>query len=185
MNITDVDDKTIRNSNEAGMSLREFTDKYIAAFNEDCATLRLEKPELVVRATDHINEMAHAIHQLQDKGFTYNSDGSVYYRISKFPNYGKLSKIDVEGMLAGARVDNDEYDKADARDFVLWKAPKEGEPFWETEIGPGRPGWHIECSVMAAKYLGDTFDIHAGGVDLAFPHHENRSEEHTSELSHT
>ena len=173
MNITDVDDKTIKNSNEAGLSLREFTDKYIAAFNEDCATLRLEKPELVVRATDHIPEMAHAIHQLHDKGFTYNSDGSVYYRIAKFPTYGRLSKIDVEGMLAGARVDNDEYDKADARDFVLWKAPKEGEPFWETEIGPGRPGWHIECSVMAAKYLGDTFDIHAGGVDLAFPHHEN------------
>ncbi|MSO20627.1 MAG: cysteine--tRNA ligase [Acidobacteria bacterium] len=173
MNITDVDDKTIRNSIAAGLSLRDFTDQYIAAFNEDCQRLRLEQPELVVRATDHIQEMAHAIKQLQDKGFTYTSEGSIYYRIANFANYGKLSKIDVEGMMAGARVDNDEYEKADARDFVLWKAPKEGEPFWETEIGPGRPGWHIECSVMAGKYLGDTFDIHAGGVDLAFPHHEN------------
>jgi cysteinyl-tRNA synthetase len=173
MNITDVDDKTIRNAQEAKVSLREFTDRFIEAFNEDCQKLRLGKPDLVVRATDHIPEMAHAIKQLQEKGYTYTSDGSIYFRIAQFPNYGKLSKIDPDGIMAGARVDNDEYDKADARDFVLWKAPKDGEPFWETEIGPGRPGWHIECSVMATKYLGETFDIHAGGVDLAFPHHEN------------
>lgn len=173
MNITDVDDKTIKNSIDAGLSLREFTDRYIQAFDQDCQTLRLEQPELVVRATDHIAEMAQAIRQLEEKGFTYRRDGSIYYRIEKFPGYGKLSKIDTEGMMAGARVDQDEYEKADARDFVLWKAPKPGEPIWETEVGPGRPGWHIECSVMAAKYLGETFDIHAGGVDLTFPHHEN------------
>jgi cysteinyl-tRNA synthetase len=173
MNLTDVDDKTIRNSAAAGMSLGDYTQRYIDAFLEDCATLRLEKPERVVRATDHIQEMAHAIRLLEEKGFTYRSDGSIYFRISQFPSYGKLSKIDMEGMRAGARVDQDEYEKADARDFVLWKAPKPGEPFWETEIGPGRPGWHIECSVMSAKYLGETFDIHAGGADLVFPHHEN------------
>ena len=173
MNLTDVDDKTIRNSLNAGLPLGEYTKKYIDAFLEDCRTLRLEEPELMVRATDYIPEMAHAIKLLGDKGFTYSSDGSVYFRISKFPSYGKLSKIDLDGMRAGARVDVDEYEKADVRDFVLWKAPKDGEPFWETEIGPGRPGWHIECSVMSQKYLGDTFDIHAGGADLMFPHHEN------------
>jgi cysteinyl-tRNA synthetase len=173
MNLTDVDDKTIRNSIAAGVSLGEYTQKYIDAFLEDCRTLHIENPEVRVRATEHIPEMAHAIRGLEEKGYTYRSDGSIYFRIAKFPNYGKLSKIDMEGMRAGARVDQDEYEKADVRDFVLWKAPKPGEPFWETEIGPGRPGWHIECSVMSAKYLGDTFDIHAGGADLVFPHHEN------------
>ena len=173
MNLTDVDDKTIRNAAAAGMSLGDYTQKYIDAFLEDCRMLRLEEPEIRVRATDHIPEMAHAIRQLEEKGFTYRTDGSIYFRISKFPSYGKLSKMDVSGIHAEARVDQDEYEKADARDFVLWKAPKPGEPFWETEIGPGRPGWHIECSVMSAKYLGETFDIHAGGTDLIFPHHEN------------
>ncbi|MBI3934252.1 MAG: cysteine--tRNA ligase, partial [Acidobacteria bacterium] len=173
MNLTDVDDKTIRNSAAAGMSLGEYTQKYIDAFLEDCRTLRLEEPEIRVRATDHIPEMARAIRQLEEKGFTYRSDSSIYFRIANFPGYGKLSKIDVSGIHAEARVDQDEYEKADVRDFVLWKAPKPGEPFWETEIGPGRPGWHIECSVMSAKYLGETFDIHAGGTDLVFPHHEN------------
>ena len=173
MNLTDVDDKTIRNAAAAGLSLNEYTTRYIDAFLEDCRMLRLEEPERRVRATDHIPDMAHAIRQLQEKGFTYRSDGSIYFRIEKFPPYGKLSKIDMSGIRAGARVDQDEYEKADVRDFVLWKAPKPGEPFWETEIGPGRPGWHIECSVMSAKYLGETFDIHAGGVDLIFPHHEN------------
>ncbi|HWP86222.1 MAG TPA: cysteine--tRNA ligase [Terriglobia bacterium] len=173
MNLTDVDDKTIRNASAAGMSLGEYTQKYIDAFLEDCRTLRLQDPELRVRATDHIPEMARAIRLLEEKGFTYRSDGSIYFRIAKFPSYGKLSKIDLGGIRAGARVDQDEYDKADVRDFVLWKAPKAGEPYWETEVGPGRPGWHIECSVMSAKYLGETFDIHAGGADLIFPHHEN------------
>jgi cysteinyl-tRNA synthetase len=173
MNLTDVDDKTIHNAAAAGLSLADYTNRYIQAFLEDSRTLRLETPDKIVRATDHIPEMARAIRQLEEKGFTYRSDGSIYFRIEKFPPYGKLSKIDMSGIRAGARVDQDEYEKADVRDFVLWKAPKPGEPFWETEIGPGRPGWHIECSVMAAKYLGETFDIHAGGTDLIFPHHEN------------
>ncbi len=173
MNVTDVDDKIIRNAIAAGQSIGEYTAKYTDAFLEDSARLRLEKPERLVHATDHIPDMVHAIQQLEDKGFTYASDGSIYYRISRFPEYGKLSHNDFGGIRAGARVDVDEYDKADARDFVLWKAPKDGEPFWDTAIGKGRPGWHIECSAMAMKYLGETLDIHAGGVDLIFPHHEN------------
>jgi len=127
----------------------------------------------MVRATEHIAEMGDAVKTLEDTGYTYESDGSVYYRIAKFPEYGKLSHNDFSGIRAGARVDVDEYDKADARDFVLWKARKEGEPYWDSPVGPGRPGWHIECSVMAMKYLGETLDIHTGGVDLTFPHHEN------------
>jgi len=173
MNITDVDDKTIRNAAAAGLPLKDYTERYIEAFLEDAAMLRLERPEKLVRATDHIPEMVEAIRKLGEKGFTYASEGSVYYRISKFPQYGKLSKIDFSGMRAGARVDQDEYEKADVRDFVLWKAAKPGEPFWDTQLGPGRPGWHIECSVMATKYLGETLDIHGGGIDLVFPHHEN------------
>src|SRR6202162_1165540 len=173
MNITDVEDKIIRNAAAEHKSLAEYTEKYTQAFLEDTATLRLERPERLVKATDHIKEMVQAIEDLGARGFTYQSDGSVYYRIAKFPEYGKLSHNDFSGIRAGARVDVDEYDKANARDFVLWKAPKDGEPFWESEIGPGRPGWHIECSVMAMKYLGETLDIHAGGVDLIFPHHEN------------
>ena len=173
MNITDVDDKIIRKAAAAHKTIQEYTAEYTQAFLEDTATLRLERPERLVKATEHISEMAAAIHQLEEKGFTYNSEGSVYYSIQKFPEYGKLSHADFSGARAGARVDVDEYDKADARDFVLWKAPKEGEVFWDTPIGPGRPGWHIECSVMAMKYLGATLDIHCGGVDLIFPHHEN------------
>ncbi len=173
MNITDVDDKIIRNAAEENKSLREYTEKYTQAFFDDTATLRLQRPERMVKATEHIEDMVRAVEQLQAKGYTYNSDGSVYYSIQKFPEYGKLSHNDFSGVRAGARVDQDEYDKADARDFVLWKAPKDGEPFWDTPIGPGRPGWHIECSAMAMKCLGETLDIHAGGVDLIFPHHEN------------
>jgi cysteinyl-tRNA synthetase len=173
MNITDVDDKIIRNAVADNKSLTEYTAIYEKAFLDDCTALRLERPERLVRATEHIPEMAKAIEQLTEKGYTYQSDGSIYYRISKFPEYGKLSHNDFSGMRSGARVDVDEYDKADARDFVLWKAPKEGEPFWDTEIGAGRPGWHIECSVMAIEFLGATLDIHAGGIDLVFPHHEN------------
>jgi cysteinyl-tRNA synthetase len=173
MNITDVEDKIIRNAAAANKSLSEYTEQYTQAFLDDTAALRLERPERLVKATDHIKEMVHAIQELDGRGFTYQSDGSVYYRISKFQGYGKLSHNDFSGIRAGARVDVDEYDKANARDFVLWKAPKDGEPFWDSEIGPGRPGWHIECSAMAMKYLGETLDIHAGGVDLIFPHHEN------------
>jgi cysteinyl-tRNA synthetase len=173
MNITDVDDKIIRNAVARGKTLEEYTNIYTDAFLGDCATLRLERPERIARATEHIGEMAAAIHKLEDEGYTYRSDGSIYFRIAKFKEYGKLSHNDFSGMVAGARVDVDEYEKADARDFALWKAPKEGEPSWDTEVGVGRPGWHIECSVMAIQYLGATLDIHAGGVDLIFPHHEN------------
>jgi cysteinyl-tRNA synthetase len=173
MNITDVDDRIIQQATAAGKSLQEYTAVYTEAFLEDSATLRLERPERLVRATDHIQDMAEAIHKLQEKGYTYESDGSIYFSIARFPHYGELSHTDFSGIRAGARVDTDKYDKADARDFALWKAPKEGEVFWNTVIGPGRPGWHIECSVMAMKYLGETLDIHAGGIDLTFPHHEN------------
>ncbi|HEY2019124.1 MAG TPA: cysteine--tRNA ligase [Bryobacteraceae bacterium] len=173
MNVTDVDDKIIRNAVAQHKSLEEYTTIYKNAFLEDCATLRLESPERLVPATEHIPEMVEAIERLGAGEHTYTSDGSVYFRISTFPGYGKLSHNDFSGNMAGARVDVDEYEKADARDFALWKAPKEGEPAWETALGPGRPGWHIECSVMAIKYLGETLDIHAGGIDLVFPHHEN------------
>jgi len=173
MNLTDVDDRIIQKAAAAGVSIREYTDKYIQAYLDDRKALSLEPPEYVARATEHIDDMVELIQRLTAKGFTYVSEGSTYFRISKFPNYGKLSKIDVAGMQTGARVDMDRYDKDNARDFALWKAPKPGEHFWETPIGPGRPGWHIECSAMAMKYLGETLDIHSGGVDLTFPHHEN------------
>src|SRR5947209_10751360 len=173
MNLTDVDDRIIANAAAAGKNIRDYTEKFAQAFFDDCKMLSIEAPEQWVRATDHIDDMVQLIQRLQEKTFTYPSEGSIYYRIAKFPNYGKLSKIDLSGIQAGARVDNDRYEKESARDFALWKAPKPGEHFWETAIGPGRPGWHIECSAMAMKYLGETIDIHTGGIDLAFPHHEN------------
>ncbi len=173
MNLTDVDDRIIQRAAEAGVSIREYTDMYIRAFLDERRALNLEPPEHLARATDHIDDMVRLIQRLTEKGFTYTSDGSIYFRISKFPKYGQLSKIDVSGMQTGTRVDVDNYDKADVRDFALWKFPKAGEHFWESAIGPGRPGWHIECSAMAMKYLGETLDIHSGAVDLTFPHHEN------------
>jgi cysteinyl-tRNA synthetase len=173
MNITDVEDKIIRNAKAENKSIQEYTAKYTQAFLDDIATLRLEQPERIVKATEHIPEMVEAVQKLEERGFTYVSDGSVYYRIANFPSYGKLSHIDFGGIRPGARVDVDEYDKDNARDFVLWKAQKDGEPGWDSPIGKGRPGWHIECSAMAMKYLGETLDIHTGGVDLTFPHHEN------------
>ena len=173
MNLTDVDDRIIQNAAAAGVGIREYTETYVTAFLEDMRALNFQQPEYLVRATDHIDDMVRLIQRLTEKGMTYTSEGSIYYRISKFPGYGKLSKIDLSGIQAGARVDVDRYEKADARDFALWKAPKPGEHFWETPIGPGRPGWHIECSAMAMKYLGETLDIHTGGIDLVFPHHEN------------
>src|SRR5215475_518134 len=173
MNITDVEDKIIRSAAAANKTIFEYTEKYTEAFFEDTAILRLQRPERIVKATDHIKEMVAAVETLGERGFTYRSDGSVYYRIANFPGYGKLSHNDFSGIRAGARVDVDEYDKADARDFVLWKAKKDGEPGWDSALGAGRPGWHIECSVMSMKYLGETLDIHTGGVDLTFPHHEN------------
>ncbi|MGC2153307.1 MAG: cysteine--tRNA ligase [Terriglobales bacterium] len=173
MNITDVDDKIIRNAARDGVSVQQYTAKYTKAFLEDSATLNIAQP-ILVRATEHIPEMAEFIAELAKKGFAYRTDdGSYYFRIAKFPEYGKLSKKDFAGMTDGARVDVDEYEKDSARDFALWKAPKPGEASWETSIGPGRPGWHIECSVMSMEQLGPSFDLHAGGEDLIFPHHEN------------
>ena len=173
MNLTDVDDRIIKESSAAGKSIREYTEVYSQAFLEDAAALRLEPAEHLVRATDHIGDMVALIQRLTANGHTYVSDGSVYFRVSTFPGYGKLSHTDFKGILDGARVDTDKYDKESARDFVLWKARKEGEHYWDSALGPGRPGWHIECSAMSMKYLGDTLDIHAGGIDLTFPHHEN------------
>jgi cysteinyl-tRNA synthetase len=173
MNVTDVDDKIILNAAREGKSIDEYTAGFTKAFFEDAAALRLEQPEHVAPATKHIPEMVGAIENLAAKGYTYTSEGSTYFRIASFPGYGKLSHNDFSGIRAGARVDSDEYEKADARDFVLWKAKKEGEPSWDTPFGDGRPGWHIECSAMAMRYLGSTLDIHAGGIDLVFPHHEN------------
>jgi len=173
MNITDVDDKIIRNSARDGVTVQQYTAKFVKAFLEDSSTLNIEQP-ILVRATEHINEMAGFIAELVKKGFAYRTDdGSYYFRIAKFPAYGKLSKKDFAGMADGARVDVDEYEKDSARDFALWKAPKPGEASWDTAIGPGRPGWHIECSVMSMEQLGPSFDLHAGGEDLIFPHHEN------------
>jgi len=173
VNLTDVDDNTIQNSRAAGIPLRAYTDKYIEAFLIDRQLLSLEGPEYLVRATDCIPEMVKLIQALVDKGFAYLSEGSVYFKVASFPAYGQLTHVDFSGVRDGARVDTDKYDKENARDFVLWKAAKEGEPFWETPFGRGRPGWHIECSAMSMKYLGETFDIHSGGSDLIFPHHEN------------
>ena len=175
MNFTDVDDRTILESNKAGVPLREYTDRYIAAFREDAAALGLETPEQQPRATDseNITAMAETIVALEKRGHTYQSDGSVYFKISTFPEYGRLARLDHSGIKSGARVDSDKYEKDDARDFVLWKASKPGEPVWDAGFGAGRPGWHIECSAMALRLLGAPIDLHAGGVDLIFPHHEN------------
>jgi cysteinyl-tRNA synthetase len=175
MNFTDVDDRTILESNKVGVPLREYTDRYIAAFREDAAALGLETPEQQPRATDseNITAMAETIVALEKRGHTYQSDGSVYFKISTFPEYGRLARLDHSGIKSGARVDSDKYEKDDARDFVLWKASKPGEPVWDAGFGAGRPGWHIECSAMALRLLGAPIDLHAGGVDLIFPHHEN------------
>ncbi len=176
MNFTDVDDKTINASAKAGMSLRDYTDQYIQAFREDCAALGLEPVEENPRATDEANlrSMVEMIQSLSKRGHTYESEGSTYFRIATMDGYGQLARLDHEGIQSGARVDSDEYSKQDARDFVLWKATKPGEPTWDYGCGPGRPGWHIECSAMALRLLGEgPIDIHGGGIDLIFPHHEN------------
>jgi cysteinyl-tRNA synthetase len=176
VNFTDVDDRTILESKKAGVPLRDYTGRYIGAFVDDAAALGLEPVEENPRATDdeNIRAMGETIQSLEKNGHTYRSDGSIYFKISTLPDYGKLARLDHEGMKSGARVDSDKYDKEDARDFVLWKATAPGEPTWDPGIGPGRPGWHIECSAMALRLLGPApIDIHAGGVDLIFPHHEN------------
>jgi cysteinyl-tRNA synthetase len=174
MNITDVDDKIIRNAAAAGLPIGEYTARFEQAFFEDLETLRVERPEVIARATEHIPRMVELVQKLAAEGAAYQAeDGSWYFRLAAFPEYGKLSKKDLSGMEDGARVDVDEYGKDSARDFALWKAAKPGETFWDTAIGRGRPGWHIECSAMAMEYLGESFDLHAGGEDLMFPHHEN------------
>jgi len=174
MNITDVDDKIIRNAAAAGVGIDAYTKKYQEAFFEDLDALQVERPEVIARATEHIPAMVKLIERLAGEDIAYRAeDGSWYFRIARFPQYGKLSKKDFSGIADGARIDVDEYEKDSARDFALWKAPKPGEHQWETPLGPGRPGWHIECSAMAMEYLGESFDLHAGGEDLMFPHHEN------------
>ena len=176
MNITDVDDKTIAASQREGISLSEYTERYTKAFFEDIKTLNIEEADVYPRATENIKEMAALIKKLVDKGYAYKTDnGSVYYDISKFKNYGKLSHTKIKELKVGARVSQDSYEKENAKDFALWKGytAEDGDVSWETEIGKGRPGWHIECSAMSIKYMGETFDIHSGGVDLVFPHHEN------------
>jgi cysteinyl-tRNA synthetase len=174
MNITDVDDKIILKALAEGVDIRTYTEKYTESFLEDSDALGIERPEVLVRATDHIPEMVDLVKKLIDKGCAYHEGNSVYFRISKFPDYGRLAGLDPKELKLGARVDVDEYDKESPQDFVLWKAPKEeDEPRWDTDIGTGRPGWHLECSAMAMKYLGNNIDIHCGGVDLVFPHHTN------------
>ena len=174
MNVTDVDDKIIRNAAAAHLPIGEYTAKFQKAFFEDLDALEIEHPEAIARATENIDDMVALIQRLAAEDIAYRAeDGSWYFRIARFPEYGKLSKKDFEGIEDGARVDVDEYDKDAARDFALWKAAKPEETSWQTELGDGRPGWHIECSAMAMKFLGESFDLHAGGEDLMFPHHEN------------
>jgi cysteinyl-tRNA synthetase len=175
MNLTDVDDRIITQAQKAGKSIDDYTTKYIGAFWEDFDALGCERPDVAPRATHHIPEMANIVQKLEERGHAYRSDDSIYFRITSFPDYGKLSKINFEGNVAGGsqRVDTDKYEKEDARDFALWKATTPDETGWDTQIGRGRPGWHLECSAMSMKYLGETFDMHLGGIDLVFPHHEN------------
>jgi cysteinyl-tRNA synthetase len=173
MNLTDIDDKTIKGAAAEGISLREFTDRYSEAFFADIDRLGVERAEHYPRATEFVPAMVELVERLKQRGHTYELEGSTYFRIATFPDYGKLSGIDPERTLAGARVDADEYEKEDVRDFVLWKAAKPGEPSWDTAVGRGRPGWHLECSAMSMALLGESFDIHTGAVDNTFPHHEN------------
>jgi cysteinyl-tRNA synthetase len=174
MNITDVDDKIIRGAAAAGIGIDELAGRWLEQFLADAAALRMTRPDVLPRATEHIDEMVRLIQTLLDRGHAYRTDdGSIFFRIASWPAYGRLAHLDPEQMRVGERVEADEYAKDDVRDFALWKAPKPGEPAWETAIGPGRPGWHIECSAMSMKHLGESFDIHTGGVDLIFPHHED------------
>src|SRR4030042_1328594 len=176
MNITDVDDKTIKGSQKQGIPLQQYTAHYTEAFFDDIKALNIELADFYPRATEQIPEMTALIKKLLEKGYAYRGeDGSVYFAINKFPDYGKLSHINIRELKVGARVRQDEYAKEEAQDFALWKAwsVEDGDVFWETEIGKGRPGWHVECSAMSMRYLGETFDVHCGGVDNIFPHHEN------------
>ena len=173
MNLTDVDDKTIRGAAQAGQSLRDFTTRYADLFFRDIDRLGFQRAERYPRATDHVPEMQAITTKLLENGHAYESEGSVYFRIATFSDYGKLSGIDLAQARRGERVADDEYEKEDVKDFVLWKAAKPGEPSWASPWGDGRPGWHIECSAMSMKYLGEHFDVHTGAVDNIFPHHEN------------
>ena len=174
MNITDIDDKIIKGATAAGSSIQELTDRWLAVFRADAERLGMTPPDVQPRATEHIDAIVALIGTLLDGGHAYRTDdGSIFFRIASWPAYGRLARLDPEQMRVGERVESDEYAKDDVRDFALWKGPKPGEPSWETVIGPGRPGWHIECSAMAMKHLGPSFDIHTGGVDLIFPHHED------------
>ena len=176
MNLTDIDDKTIKGAVKEGLPLREFTERHAVTFFEDLKTLNVVPADVYPRATDHIPEMVEVVRKLKERGHTYESDDCIWFRIASFPAYGKLSGIDLSAVQRGARVAADEYEKEDARDFAVWKAAKEGEPesaIWDTELGRGRPGWHLECTAMSMKYLGETFDLHTGAVDNIFPHHEN------------
>ena len=174
MNVTDIDDKIIRGAADAGTTIGELADRWLERFLADAAALRMTTPDVLPRATAHIDEMVALIQQLLDGGHAYRTDdGSIFFRIASWPAYGRLARLDPEQLRVGERVEADEYAKDDVRDFALWKAPKPGEPFWETALGPGRPGWHIECSAMSMRHLGRSFDIHTGGVDLIFPHHED------------
>jgi len=173
MNLTDVDDKTIRGAAEEGLSLGDFTEKYATEFFRDLSTLGIEPAEEYPRATAHVPEMIALIEKLGERGHTYESEGTVWFRIATYPDYGRLSQIDLTQMRRGDRVADDEYEKEDVKDFALWKAAKPGEPTWDSPWSAGRPGWHIECSAMSMKYLGAHFDIHTGAVDNIFPHHEN------------
>ncbi len=186
MNVTDVDDKIIRNATAANMPIGEYTAKYTKAFFEDSDALAIERPEAVALATENIPDMVALIERLAAEDIAYQAeDGSWYFRIARFPEYGKLSKKDLAGIEDGARVDADEYEKDSVRDFALWKVAKPGETSWQTPLGEGRPGWHIECSAMAMKFLGDSFDLHAGGEDLMFPHHENEIAQSEAATHHT
>ncbi len=174
MNITDIDDKIIKGAAAAGATIQELTDRWLTVFRADADRLGMTPPDVQPRATEHIDEIVALIAKLLDGGHAYRTDdGSIFFRIASWPAYGRLARLDPEQMRVGERVESDEYAKDDVRDFALWKAPKAGEPSWDTKIGPGRPGWHIECSAMSMKHLGPSFDIHTGGVDLIFPHHED------------
>ncbi len=174
MNVTDIDDKIIKGANSEGVSIGELSARYEKTFLDDLDRLGIARPDVMPRATEHIPQMAELIGRLLDSGHAYRTDdGSIFFRIASFPGYGRLARVDLEGMRVGERVEADQYAKDDVRDFALWKAPKPGEPSWDTAVGPGRPGWHIECSAMSMAYLGESFDIHTGGVDLVFPHHSD------------
>ena len=174
MNITDIDDKIIKGADAAGESTRELADRYLGRFLEDAETLRMTRPDVLPRATEHIEPIVDLIETLIGRGHAYRTDdGSIFFRIASWPSYGRLARLDPDQMRVGERVEADEYAKDDVRDFALWKGAKPGEPSWSTSIGEGRPGWHIECSAMSMAHLGPSFDIHTGGVDLIFPHHED------------